>query len=215
MSNIGEESSRVYGGEGQNFNASGDFSFLPSADGTLVEWFEKSLKEDKLGSPKPREEKKKKDQDRLEDSLPCFFDVQREAIQSLQGERLGDSPSVSQNLEAIVTQVVAAIQVLEGQQLTGQMLRMSLQNVGLLDGVSIDMHLNKEGLSVAFFAEEALAYDFLKKNLPHLQKTLEAQGLKAVRKFQIACYREKKEEHSADLPRISQNRGEKGQSFAL
>lgn len=211
MSSTWEEPYRLSGAKEQGLSSSAGPILLPSVEADWVYRFEKKLEEGVVDSTEARE--KKKQQEDLEEPLPSFFEVQRQVSQRLIFESQ-DIPNTTKYLEAIIDQVATAIRVLEQPHLNGGMLRLSLQNVGILDGVRVDMHMHEAVLQIAFFAEETLAYDFLKKNLPQLQKTLEHQALGGVKSFQMACYEEGAEQQQdADRPLFPKNTDEKEERF--
>ncbi len=208
MSKIREEASRGIEIQEQSFKSPSRPEVLPSAADDLIDLFKERLEEGRVDSTKFKE--KKKYQENSEETHPSLFEVQREVGQRLVLESQ-DTPMRGQSLDAIIDQIATAINVLEQPHLNGRMLQLSLQNVGILDGVRVDMCIHGEALRIAFFAEESLAYDFLKKNLPHLQKTLETQGLGGLKLLQIACYEKdtgKQPEEGPDV--LPKNRDEKG-----
>lgn len=208
MSKIWEESSRGVKTQEQGFSSLSRPEIFPSAADDLIGLFKERLEESNVDSTKLKE--KKKYQEDSEETHPSLFEVQREVGQYLVLESQ-DTSTRAQSLDAIIDQLATAISVLEQPHLNDRTLQLSLQNVGILDGVRVDMCIHGDTLTIVFLAEESLAYDFLKKNLPHLQKTLETQGLGGLKSFQIACYEKaistQQEEDPHFLPK---NRDEKG-----
>lgn len=168
--------------------------FNSAAEPSLVSLFEHRLHQDRdlTSSQDPKAPKLSKDKKKPEDPTPSLQDLQREVHHNL---TMGpDKSQALQSVQDIAAQVVKAMFVLNSPKIEGQAIRISLNNLGLLDGVRVDIQLHKQSLNIAFFAQEALAYDFLKKNLPELKKTLEAKNLQSIESIQIACHTEIEEE---------------------
>ncbi len=168
--------------------------FNSAAEPSLVSLFEHRLDQDRdLTSSQDPKAPKPKDKKKPEDPTPSLHDLQREVHHNLALSE-PDKSQALQSVQDIAAQVVKAMFVLNSPKIEGQAIRISLNNLGLLDGVRVDIQLHKQSLNIAFFAQEALAYDFLKKNLPELKKTLEAKNLKSIESIQIDCHTEIEEE---------------------
>lgn len=164
-------------------------TFLPSS--AELKWgsvFEEKLQSEAgsylSDSPSPRKPTKDK---KPEDVILSLEDLQRE-VQRTIGPVQQDNTLAINSLEAIAAQVVEAMLVLNSPNIQGQAIRLNLNNLGLLDGTRLEIQLHKQQLTIAFFAQEGLAYDFLKKKLPELQKVLEAKNLSGVSSMELACH---------------------------
>lgn len=188
MAHTREELSKLVPMEGQYLSVVKHPVALPSLDDHVRQRFENTMQEESLAdlsSQNPGKTKKKEEEP--EAALPCLFDLQRE-ISSRGFTQCSCTSAGPSNIEAIIEQISTAIQVLEQPSLGSSMVRLTLHHLGFLDGVMMDIKLQPEGLSVVFWAEEALAYDFLKKQLPQLQKTLEDQDIGNKQPLHLACY---------------------------